>query len=315
MIAGNLNTNDNINESATYGVPILISKPIGSIPSITVNSDGTYEFEAAIEGKYMYYIPVCIPPASSGCPESIFEINVVNNIYSVSNPVSNLEFATTYMGPDESTEGNEININTVENDNCVYTGGCDLDATSVTIIDAPSNGLTSIDSNGVISYTPNAGFIGQDTLEYQVCVQGEPKCSNSKQFVIVNDNSALNSTVAADDFGFILKGEELSGNAMNNDSDPEGDIISVVPAGSLVEPISIFGGEYYIDANGNYTFMPNADFTGSTEIIYAICDDNAQSFCADATIHILVFDHMSLNIRVYLEGAMMQNGGEYSTTS
>lgn len=316
MITGNLNTNDNISASATYDSnPILISKPSGSLPSLTINTDGSYSFVSSIEGKYLYSTPVCLPPNTSGCPKSIFEINVVDNIYGESNPVSNLEFATTYMGPDESSNGIEIEISTLANDDCVFTGGCDLDSSTVSIIDNPSNGTTAISASGNITYTPNAGFVGLDTLEYQVCVEGESKCSTSKQVITVNHNSAVNSTVAADDFGFTLRGEYLSGNVKDNDSDPEDDNIFVVPAGSLIAPIAVPGGDYYIDAFGNYTFIPNDDFTGATEIIYTLCDDNAESACTDATLHILVFDFMALNIRVYLEGAMMQNGGATSSTS
>lgn len=315
IITGDLSTNDNITGSAIYGNPILISKPGGSLPTVTINSDGTYDFISSVEGKYLYYVPVCIPPSVVGCPKSVFEINVVDNIYTTANPVSNLEFATTIMGPDEFTVGQEIEINTLENDACVYTGGCNLEATSVTILDAPSNGGTTINSSGVITYTPNPGFIGKDTLEYQVCVEGGSKCSSSQQIITVNHLSAVNSTVGADDFGFTMKGQEMTGNALQNDSDPEGDQLSVVPMGSLMSPIAIPGGEYYIDALGEYTFIPGDDFTGSTEIVYTLCDDNVESACTDATIHLLVFDDMSVNIRVYLEGAMMQNGGETSTTS
>ena len=315
-VTGNLNTNDNISISATYSnSPILMSKPSGSLPVLTINSNGSYSFVSGVEGKYEYPVPVCLPLSSSGCPKSIFEISVVDNIYEVSNPVSNLEFASTFMGADETIEGVAIAIKSLENDACVYTGGCGLDPGTVSIIDTPSNGSTAINTSGVITYTPNAGFVGKDTLEYQVCINGGSKCSNSVQVVTVNHNTAVNSTISADDFGFALRGEHLLGNALNNDSDPEGDDITVIPAGSWIAPIAINGGSYYIDATGDYVFTPDDDFVGSTEIVYTICDNNVESICTDATIHILIFDYMTLSLRVYLEGAMMQNGGAVSSVN
>ncbi|MDF1694813.1 MAG: Ig-like domain-containing protein [Saprospiraceae bacterium] len=316
VITGDLSTNDNISENAIYSnTPILISKPLGSLPDLTVNADGSYEFLSSKKGKYLYFIPVCLPPYGASCPKSVFEINVVDNIYSEGTPVSNLEFATTYMGVDETVNGIEIDINTLENDACIFTGGCSMDDTSVAILKQPNNGTATIGINGIISYSSNPGFIGQDTLEYEVCMDSGLKCSQSTQVITVNHNSAVNSTVPVDDFGYILKGELLTGNVINNDSDPEGDNISVVPMGSLIAPISINGGTYYIDGFGNYTFTPDEEFIGSTEFVYTLCDDNSVIACTDATMHILVFDDMSLHIRVYLEGALMQNNGAVSTTS
>lgn len=40
---------------------------------------------------------------------------------------------------------------------------------TVSILTPPANGTTSIDANGVITYTPNPGFIGNDTFVYQFC--------------------------------------------------------------------------------------------------------------------------------------------------
>jgi len=313
-VNGNLRTNDNIDAGAIYRNNVtLISKPLASIPSLTINEDGTYEFTSSKAGKYIYEVQVCLSALASVCPKSILEINVVENIYAISNPVSNLEFASTFTAADDTTSGQPITIDVLENDACVYTGGCGLDAATVTVIDAPSNGSTSINPiSGEITYTPNADFYGLDTLVYEVCVQNENKCSYSTQIITVNHTSADNSTVGVDDFGFTLLGDTLTGNVLINDSDPENDSQTVQSVGTPSAPVSIVGGSYYIDELGNYEFIPNEDFTGAIEIVYTVCDDHVESVCTDATLHIQIFDYMSLNIRVYLEGAMMQNGGATS---
>lgn len=45
----------------------------------------------------------------------------------------------------------------------------DIDPTSVTVISGPTFGVTSTTASGEIIYTPNANYVGYDTLIYSVC--------------------------------------------------------------------------------------------------------------------------------------------------
>jgi len=99
-----------------------------------------------------------------------------------------------------------------------------------------------------------------------------------------------------------MKGQTVFGALKANDTDPEGDNTIVMAQGSFAVPIVTADGSYFVETNGNFQFTPNDDFAGNTEITYTICDDNAEVACTDATVHILVFDDITLNIRVYLEG-------------
>lgn len=316
-IQGNINTNDKVPLATSYSNAVVqMLKPLASLPSLTISPDGTYTFVTNKKGKYMYKVPVCIPPIVSGCPTTYLEINVVEDIYSQANPVGNLEFATTFTHPNPLQNGIPVTINATSNDACVNTDGCLLDASSVNVISGPKNGSTTENAQGEIIYTPDPGFIGSDTIYYSICEDGNPSnCSNSLQVVTVNDNSALNSTVAADDFNYTLKDSPVSGNVMDNDSDPENHVISVIAQGSALSPIVTAQGEYYIESNGDYVFTPANDFVGSTEIIYTLCDNASEQACTDATLHLLVFDDISIRLRVYLEGALMTNGGAFSSFS
>ncbi len=316
-IQGDISTNDNVPAGTTYSnATVQLEKPIASIPVLTINSDGTYTFTTNKEGKYLYRVPVCIPPMVNGCPGTYLEINVVDNIYTQSNIVANLEFATTYTNPNPLLDGTPVSMDAVSNDDCVNTIGCTLEESTISVIGGPENGSASVNATGILTYTPNPGFIGKDTIYYSVCEDGVPtNCDNSLQVVTVNDNSALNSTVAADDFNFTFSGIAASGNVMSNDSDPEGHIISVLAQGSSSSPIVTPQGSYYIEADGTYSFTPTSGFTGATEIVYTLCDNGSDLVCTDATLHLLVFDDISIKIRVYLEGALMLNGGEFSSSS
>ncbi len=311
-ITGDASTNDNISNSATYSnFTQTLEKPVGSLPQLIIASDGTYSFLTNKPGKYVYKVPVCLPPMLSGCPSTILEINVLGNVYGQNNPVSNLEFTTTYSNADVSLPGNTVEIEALSNDDCVYISGCDLSESTLAIVDAPGNGTATVTGSSTISYTPNAGFIGQDTIHYEVCETGG-SCSTSSQVINVNAPNALNSIVAADDFAYTLKTTTVTGNLMTNDSDSENDAIAAIQQGSLMTPITIPEGSYFINTDGSYEFTPEDSFSGALEIIYTICDDNVDIACTDATLHIQVFDDLSLQLRVYLEGSLIQNNDEIS---
>ncbi len=317
-IFGDISTNDDFPIEAIYNnTPQLISKPEASLVNFIINADGSYSFEGSKSGNYRYNIPICLDSIYSGCQSSMIEITLVENQYSTGNPVTNLDIATTFAvegASKSSNSGGTFDINSIQNDVCIYTLGCGMDWSTVWIDENASNGLAEIAPSGVIEYTPDEGFIGFDTIYYGMCADGYANCNTTMQVITVNHATASNTVIASDDFTFTLRGSSISGNVLNNDTDAEGDSIFVTSQGSLMAPIVVSSGEYYIDALGNFNFTPNDSFSGHTEIIYQICDDNADQACMEATLHLLVFDDISVSLRVYLEGALMQNNGAVSAT-
>ncbi|MDF1698560.1 MAG: Ig-like domain-containing protein [Saprospiraceae bacterium] len=301
-VDGDVSTNDEVDVATTYGpTPLLTSSPSGSLQSITMNGDGTYTFTANTVGVYVYDVPACIPPVVAGCQTAELVITVVDYLEPDLRPVANLDIATTQMNV-------AVTLISLENDRCVVTNGCDLDATSVTIVSAPRNGgTTSINgTTGDITYTPPVNFIGNDTLRYSVCVDGEPlNCAEADQIISVFTVSADNSTVAADDFTSTQQSTPVTGNVSNNDSDPEGDSQSVTP-----QTTTVAAGTLVLLANGDYTFTPAETFFGPVEFPYTTTDDNVSPASASATLHILVVRDLTIRVRVYLEGSLLNNGNE-----
>jgi len=116
------------------------------------NSLGDYPFESGSS----YSITITSQPApSSTCADAV-KFNYIQS--GPIDPVANDDSATT-------TVGTPVTINLIAND-------MDIDGTidpaTVVVTSGPSNGSVEIIGDGTIIYTPEAGFIGTDTLMYTV---------------------------------------------------------------------------------------------------------------------------------------------------
>jgi uncharacterized protein YjdB len=296
-VPGDVSTNDSYTGMGTYGpTPSPILKPNGSNPVLNINSDGTYTFITDVKGVYTYNVPVCIAPLTSNCPTTLLTITVLDYFEIANGPVANTDFGTTKLNT-------PITLKSLENDECVITTGCSLNPTSVTVIVAPKRGTTLVLPNGDITYTPNNGSLGQDTLTYQVCVTGEPtNCATALQIITIENTTSPNTTVAVDDFTTTNENTPVSGNVKPNDSDPQGDIQTVTAATTTKA-----GGTLVLDATGAYTFTPTPLFFGPIEFEYRTCDNGSPIVCDNATLHILVVPDLGVKVRVYLEGALTNN--------
>ena len=282
LVTGSVATNDNSPSGATYGNPIgYVLNPSGGI--LIMQPSGNYTFKSPNPGVYKYLVPVCPTGVVSNCPIEELTITVIANP-TPSNPNAptvNVDIATTIAQA-------AVTLSTLSNDACNNGPGCSLDPSSVTIIDQPNNGIATVNPlTGDITYTANAGFIGLDTLIYNVCdVFVTPaKCASAYQIIRVNAVGARNGIYLSDDYKVTLKATPVSGNVLDNDGDPEGDELSVTP-----QTTNIPGkGTLVLNSNGTYTFTPNASFVGNVEFVYQACDDALPIIaCASATLHITV---------------------------
>ena len=74
-------------------------------------------------------------------------------------PTANDDIAST-------VEDREVEFAVVNNDTDTEDGT--VSASTITIVNQPANGTALLNSSGTISYTPNANFNGEDSLEYTV---------------------------------------------------------------------------------------------------------------------------------------------------
>jgi cysteine-rich repeat protein len=95
-----------------------------------------------------------------------------------------------------------------------------LDPTSVVVTSPPSNGTYSVNgTTGAITYTPNAGFTGVDTLEYEVC-DTLGLCDTA--LVTIYVEAPLIPPVAEDDYAETLMEVAVTVDVLDNDYDLDG---------------------------------------------------------------------------------------------
>ncbi|MEP6615435.1 MAG: Ig-like domain-containing protein [Ginsengibacter sp.] len=274
-VSGNVSTNDVVS-GATYGTP----QPSGSNPAgatITMNANGSYTFNAATTaGVYVYRVPVC-SGAVLPCPTTELKITVLDNTATTNPPVANTDLAETFGGI-------PVTVRVTANDNC-SNPACTLNTgTGLTITTQPANGTATVIGNSIV-YMPSPGFLGLDSLTYQICDNSTPTplCATAIVYITVLDINGANTTSATDDYVATAPGVAVSGNVSTNDMDP-------VENGQTVTPqnITVASGTLVLNADGTFTFTPAVGFTGPVGFVYTTCDLQAPVACANATLHILV---------------------------
>ena len=277
-VTGNLKTNDEVPVGTTYKQPAAnANNPAGAI--LVVNADGTYSFTATKPGKYIYFVPVCGPNQTNGCPLSPLEITVLDPI-NIDKPVTNNDFAIIL-------QGTPINLNVLANDQAGDPSKI-LDPSSLTIVTNPLHGTVIVNNNGSITYTPNAYFVGTDSLVYQVCDNNSPaQCQTAITYFKIEATGSTPVTTASDDYistvASATTANTVSGTVLLNDQNSGGGILTA----TLISGPSSAQGTLVFNSDGTYSFTPSAGFVGPINIVYEVCGGSPVD-CAKATLHVLV---------------------------
>lgn len=272
---GDVSTNDYETPGSTYSNPAPNPEnPSNCLP--VISSNGKYSFTCATPGVYVFNVPVCEPSPSTLCKTVPLTITVLDPNDETSAPVANPDYGVTKLNT-------PVTLQVKSNDKCQNGPSCTLGTPS--IVTPALNGLFN-PSTGV--YTPIAGFVGKDSLQYAVCDNQSPsKCDTTWVYITVMPGTAPNSTDATDDYVQTFYNTPVSGNVKTNDTDPQGN-----PQNVTAQTSTIAGkGTLTLNTDGTYTFVPAAGFSGPVEFPYTTCDvvvSPTATACAQATLHILV---------------------------
>lgn len=154
-----------------------------------------------------------------------------------------------------STPGGEqlCDINVLANDL-----GTNLEVVGVT---QPAAGSASVSGDNTLCFTPDQGFLGLASFTYTLQDGVGSQATGNVEVDVFNQPPVL-----VDDSYQVSAGQSLSANVLDNDSDPNGDVLS---ASLAAQPAD---GDVVLDPDGSFTYTPDAGFSGSDGFSYSVTD-------------------------------------------
>lgn len=178
-------------------------------------------------------------------------------------PVARDDTATT-------TKNKSVTIAVLANDS--DPDGDPLTITSVTV---PAHGSVSTSATSV-TYTPNPGFLGTDSFQYSIS-DGRGGTASARVTVTVTE-APNHPPKAMNDTASTVKNTPVTINVVANDSDPDGDALTVT---SVTSPSN---GTAVNNGNGTVTYTPNSNYTGPDAFNYTISDGRGGTATARVSV-------------------------------
>jgi large repetitive protein len=151
----------------------------------------------------------------------------------------------------------------------------DLDGNPLTVTAATSpNGAVVINPDGTITFTPAPNFNGVATINYTI---SDDQGGTDTAVVTVVVRPVNDPPVAVNDRATTPEDTPVTVNVLGNDSDVDGNPLTVTSATSP-------NGAVTINPDGTITFVPTANFNGTTTITYQISDGNGGTSTATVTL-------------------------------
>jgi uncharacterized repeat protein (TIGR01451 family) len=156
----------------------------------------------------------------------------------------------------------------------------DGDTLSALLVTGPSHGSLTLEPDGSFSYTPDANYHGSDSFTYKA---NDGHAVSGVTTVSITVTSVNDAPVATNDSYSTDEDTPLTvaaSGVLANDSDLDGDTLT---ATLLSGPSN---GSLTLNANGSFSYTPNADYYGPDSFTYTISDGHGGS--ATATVSITV---------------------------
>ncbi|MEG3838765.1 Ig-like domain-containing protein, partial [Microcoleus sp. herbarium14] len=155
----------------------------------------------------------------------------------------------------------------------------DFDLLTASLLTNPTNGTIAFNpfGTGDFIYTPKAGFVGSDTFTYSLS-DGVGTVPGT-----VNINVTNNQPTANPDNYSISAGKALSVIApgvLANDTDADSDTLTAAVAANPTK------GKLAFNPKGDFTYTPNAGFSGTDTFTYTVSDGIVNSAPAIVTVNV-----------------------------
>ena len=251
----------------------VVTPPVNGTATVDpVTGEITYTPNPNFNGNDTLVYSICDTGIPALCDTAvvIITVNPVNDP-----PIANGDVATT-------NEDIPVVIDVPSNDTDVDGN---LDETSVTVVTPPTNGTATVDPvTGEITYTPNTGFTGNDTVIYSICDTGMPVLCDTA-IVVITVSPVNDAPVANDDTATTDEDTPVVIDVLSNDTDADGNLDET--SVTVVTPPT--NGTATVDpVTGEITYTPNPDFHGTDTLVYSICDTGMPVLCDTAIVVITV---------------------------
>ncbi|HSN72849.1 MAG TPA: Ig-like domain-containing protein, partial [Steroidobacteraceae bacterium] len=191
-------------------------------------------------------------------------------------PVANDDAAQTRSGP---TGGFPVSIDVLANDS--DPDGDPLQYVNL-IYSEPANG--TITRQGLLIYTPNAGFVGQDSFSYEI---DDGDGATDSAFVTIDVTASQAPVANADSYDLEAYPAETEIDFLANDSDPDGDPLLYNNVTITTPPAH---GSVNINCVGSCatpTYQPQIGYAGPDSFTYTIDDGLGAQSTATVTLNVL----------------------------
>lgn len=168
-------------------------------------------------------------------PVGVNDSYTAHGIFSVSVP--------GVLGNDSDPDGDTLTVSYPPSLNSYCTG----------------HGCAVFNANGSLTYYPNPGYVGPDSVTYTV---SDPRGGSANATVSFN---VVNNPPSAGNDTFTIHGWTpiAAPGILGNDSDPDGDPISLFSPTPYNLYITNQGGSAYFNSDGSFWYRPNGGFVGT----------------------------------------------------
>src|SRR5262245_31328407 len=154
----------------------------------------------------------------------------------------------------------------------------DGDPLTAILVNGAAHGTLALASNGSFTYTPAANFNGTDSFTYQA---DDGQVPSTPATVTINVTAVNDAPVAVADAYSVAEDGTLSVAApgvRGNDSDVDNDPLTAI---KVTDPAN---GSLTFNADGSFSYTPNANFHGTDSFTYKVSDGITESSPTTVTI-------------------------------
>lgn len=277
-LAGNvLNDNGNGADSDADGdslnvVPADIITANGGSVMLLANGNFTYSPAADFNGPDSFDYTVEDGQGGSDIGTVNIDVTPVNDAPEAKDDLLVTDEDVTLMGNVLADNGNGADFD-VDGDTLTVVGG---------IFNTAQGGIVTLNNDGTFEYAPALNFNGADSFDYTV-EDGQGGSDTATVNITVNpvnDDPDAKDDIFSGTENIEIEGNLLADNGNGPDFDLDGDSLQVVQ-----EPISSDqGGSVIVLANGDFVYMPPANFSGEDSFEYRVIDGNGGSDTATVTL-------------------------------